>query len=169
LLCSWSCDRVMYLNGRNDCSPSIDVFITMHGPIPLWMWSSINCWAGGSIVLKISLPHVSILSFYFSIELTVYQLVVQPMRYIRNPDMRLVSSICFFWANWHASLVTPTSKLIGFGGIRNEHFGSSGTKCPNCYYSWYEGLVTDSFGVCPIRLHGLLMRHHIQVKITSSS
>jgi hypothetical protein len=27
LLCSWSCDRAKYLNGRNDCSQSIDVLI----------------------------------------------------------------------------------------------------------------------------------------------
>jgi hypothetical protein len=26
-LCSWSCDRAKYLNGRNDCSRSIDVLI----------------------------------------------------------------------------------------------------------------------------------------------
>jgi hypothetical protein len=36
-LCSWSCDRAKYLNGRNNCSWSIDVLIISDTLKQLWL------------------------------------------------------------------------------------------------------------------------------------
>jgi hypothetical protein len=43
LLCSWSCDRAKYLNGRNDCSQSIDILISLHLPITSTMTRTTTC------------------------------------------------------------------------------------------------------------------------------